>query len=135
MTETVTPETLVASLTAALDADEARANAMEHFTVTDDEFYSCPATRDGDIYDDGLWGESACNCGLAAAKAKALRTVAAHREIVDRYAETLRDYARTLERARGGPVGNADLDDFEAELPVLRSVVEIIAGIYEEPGQ
>lgn len=67
--------------------------------------------------------------------ARTLRQVAAHREILNRYAETLRDYARSLERARGGPIGNADLDDFEAELPVLRSIVEIIAGIYEEPGQ
>src|SRR5581483_6553630 len=133
MTETATPEALVASLKTALDEEETRANAMEHFTVTEDEFYSCPATRDGDIYDDGLWGESACNCGLAAAKVRALRQVAAHREILDRYAETLQDYAYSLKRARGGPIGNADLDDFEAELPVLRSIVEIIAGIYEEP--
>ena len=65
--------------------------------------------------------------------ARELRQVAAHREILNRYAETLRDYERALKRARGGPIGNADLDDFEAELPVLRSVVEIIAGIYGEP--
>lgn len=140
MTETATPEALVASLTAALDEEEAAANAAKRNGYPAGRVYhsGAPALN-------GWWAKNADEAvrpitlseGRHAARndpARTLRRVAAHREILDRYAETLRDYAWSLKQARGGPVANADLDAFEAELPVLRSIVEIIAGIYEEKG-
>lgn len=154
MTETTTPERLVASLTGALDAEETAAKACADYDGNLDWFDS-PVLALGDhtirtsggnrpvarIHETDSRGDGSGRTLDPHAQAahiarqdpaRTLRRVAAHREIVDRYAETLRDYAYAKERARGGPIGNADLDDFEAELPVLRSIVEIIAGIYDD---
>lgn len=66
---------------ARLDEEETRANAMEHFIVYDDTYYSCPATRT-EPHGDLEWGEEHCQCGLAGRKAKRLREIAAGRALV-----------------------------------------------------
>lgn len=144
MTETDEASRLVASLTAALDEREATVSYagpayiawLTYHTDAGEMHYTTVAARHADEHPwvaDGKELPEPAKARTVYDPALERREVAAHREIVNRYAETLRDYARSLERARGGPIGNADLDDFEAELPVLRSIVEIIAGIYEEP--
>jgi Family of unknown function (DUF6221) len=72
---------LIAFLAARTDEDEVRANAMEHFTVHDDTYLSCPATWT-EPYGDLPWGEENCDCGLAPRKARALREVQAKRELI-----------------------------------------------------
>lgn len=72
----------VAFGTARLDEDEKRAQAMKHFTVDGDEFYSCPAARTEPL-GDLEWGEENCQCGLAVRKARALREVAAKRRLLE----------------------------------------------------
>jgi hypothetical protein len=67
-------------LAACIDEDEARANAMEHFTVYEQPYYSCAGSRT-EPYGDLEWGEEHCDCFLAERKARALRKVAAHRAI------------------------------------------------------
>jgi Family of unknown function (DUF6221) len=73
---------LGAFLKARLDEAAARANAMEHFTVHEQEWNSCPASLTeppGDL----PWGEGACDCHLAERKARALREVAAKRALLE----------------------------------------------------
>lgn len=73
---------LTAFVTARLDEDEARANAMGHYIGDDeDPYYSCPATRTGPL-GDLEWGEDHCDCGLAERKGRALREVEAKRAIL-----------------------------------------------------
>lgn len=145
MTETTEADRLVASLTAALDEEEAAAKAVEDNSAPWDGQWEADEnlalrTRNGWVLATALRpGVEFCPGVLPHIArqdpARTLRRIAAHREILDRYAGMLRDYAWSLKQARGGPIANADLDAFEAELPVLRSIVEIIAGIYEEPTQ
>ena len=74
-------EGMTAFVAARLDEEEARANAMEHFIVYDDTYYSCPATRT-EPHGDLEWGEEHCDCGLAERKAKRLREIAAMRAVL-----------------------------------------------------
>jgi hypothetical protein len=142
MTDTTEADRLVASLTAALDEREAMVSYagpaciawLTYRTEAGEMRYTTVAARHADEHPWVADGNALPEPAIARTvydPALERREIAAHREIVERYAETLRDYGKALERARGGPVGNADLDDLEAELPVLRSIVEIVAGIYE----
>ncbi len=72
---------LVAFLAARLDEDEQRALAMKHFTVHEQPYYSCAASRTGPL-GDLEWGEEFCDCFVAERKARALREVEAKRKIL-----------------------------------------------------
>ena len=77
----VNPPPLAAFLAARLDEESARAEAMEHFTVFEQPYYSCAASRT-ESYGDLEWGEGHCDCFLAERKAKRLREIAVLRSIV-----------------------------------------------------
>jgi len=101
---------------ARLDEEQRRAEAMEHFIVYDDTYYSCPATRT-EPHGDLPWGEEHCTCQLAARKAKRLREIAAGRAI-------LRLHAASHECP--GDDGYAWYGDDEAPwCPTLRHVAAI----------
>jgi hypothetical protein len=72
---------LIAFLTARIDEDEQRALAMKHFTVHEQPYYSCAASRTGPL-GDLEWGEEFCDCFVAERKARALREVEAKRKIL-----------------------------------------------------
>lgn len=74
-------EEMTAFVTARLDEEQRRAEAMEHFIVYDDTYYSCPATRT-EPHGDLEWGEEHCTCGLPERKAKRLREVQAGRDLI-----------------------------------------------------
>ena len=80
------PVTLPAFVAARLDEEQARAEAMEHFTVWDDTYYSCAATRT-EPHGDLPWGEDSCDCGLAGRKAKRLREITAMQAILAQCAD------------------------------------------------
>jgi hypothetical protein len=124
----------IAFLAARTDEDEARANAMEHFTVHDDTYLSCPATRT-EPYGDLPWGEESCDCGLAPRKARALREVQAKREILDLYTSTLALVQEPLVMTGGPYAGKINARDYEQalrELAVLRPVILVQASIYSD---
>lgn len=137
MTETTEADKLVASLTAALDEEEAAANAGARRVGMPWRAEPQPGTPGGLVLDDlGLVGSTG---GRYAAEhiarqdpARTLRRVAAHREILSRYAETLLDLDRARRIAPGRPIGLCDVPEIEQEVAILRSIVEIIADIYEE---
>jgi hypothetical protein len=79
----------VAFLRGRLDEDERRAQAMGHFTVHEQPYYSCPATRTEAGAGDLEWGEDACDCFLAGRKARALREVEAKRAILAEFTRAL----------------------------------------------
>jgi hypothetical protein len=64
-----------------LDEEQARAEAMEHFSVFEQPYYSCAGSRT-EPYGDLEWGEEHCDCHLAERKAKRLREIAAMRAVV-----------------------------------------------------
>lgn len=70
-------------LAARLDEARQRAEAMEHFTVHEQPYYSCAGSRT-EPYGDLEWGEEHCDCHLAERKARALREVEARQAIVRR---------------------------------------------------
>jgi Family of unknown function (DUF6221) len=81
---------MTAFLAARIDEAEARANAMEHFTVHDDTYLSCPATRSGPV-GDLPWGEEHCYCRLAVRKGRARREAEARRSILRRCAARMNE--------------------------------------------
>src|ERR1700761_9387725 len=104
---TTEADRLVTALTAALDEEEAAAKAAQREGYPRARVYhSGPPALNG-------WGakdadEAVRPISLAEGRhaarqdpARTLRRVAAHREILNRYTETLQDYERALERARG----------------------------------
>jgi hypothetical protein len=72
--------TITEFLAARIGEAQERAGEMGH-AGAESEAYACPATRTEPL-GDLPYGESACDCGLAERKTRALRVVAAHREIV-----------------------------------------------------
>lgn len=74
---------LEAFLIAQVDQDQKRAEAMRHFTVYEQPYYSCPASRTPEEAGDLEWGEEHCDCFLAERKARALREVAAKRHLLE----------------------------------------------------
>ena len=80
---------LTAFCEARISEDKARAHAMGHFTVHEEPYFSCPASRAGPS-GDLEWGEEHCDCFLAERKARALREVEAKRAILAEY-KRLRD--------------------------------------------
>ena len=80
---------LTAFVTARLDEEQQRAEAMEHFTVFGQPYYSCAGSRTGP-YGDLEWGEEHCDCHLAGRKAKRLREIAAMRAVVASYEKSVR---------------------------------------------
>ncbi len=77
-------ERLYAFVTARLDEEQARAEAMEPFTVHEQPYYSCAGTLTGP-YGDLEWGEDRCDCFVAERKAKRLREIAAMRAVLTAY--------------------------------------------------
>ncbi|HTU03552.1 MAG TPA: DUF6221 family protein [Candidatus Sulfotelmatobacter sp.] len=95
--DTGKPDTaaLIAFLNARLDEEQARAEAMEHFTVYEQPYYSCAGSRT-EPYGDLEWGEEHCDCFLAERKAKRLREVAAMRAVVADYRASVRGFGEGL---------------------------------------
>ena len=71
MTVDATPDAMD-WLRAQVTRDKERAEGMEHFTVHEQPYYSCPATRTQDEAGDLEWGEDACDCFVAGRRAEAL---------------------------------------------------------------
>lgn len=113
---------IVAFLSARLGEDEARAQAMKHFTVPEQPYYSCAGSRT-EPYGDLEWGEAACDCFLAERKARALREVEAKRAI-------LADYERQRDARIAGSEPGDPLYSF-SEQDLLR-VVRFLAAIYSD---
>ena len=116
------PVTLPAFVAARLDEEQARAEAMEHFTVWDDTYYSCAATRT-EPHGDLPWGEDSCDCGLAGRKAKRLREITAMQAILEMYTSTLALVEHPLVIEEGqftGKISVQDYMDAKRELAVLQ---------------
>jgi uncharacterized protein DUF6221 len=69
-------------LAARLEEAVAQAETMEHFTVYEQEWNSCPASLT-EPYGDLPWGPEHCDCHLAERKAWALREIEAKRKLLD----------------------------------------------------
>jgi Family of unknown function (DUF6221) len=95
MRDVSSDEGIAAFVAARLDEEHARAEAMEHFIVYDDTYYSCPATRT-EPHGDLEWGEEHCTCQLAARKAKRLREIAAGRAVLAEYQKSVRSVGEGL---------------------------------------
>lgn len=78
-----------AFVVARLDEERARVEAMEHFTVYEQPYYSCAGSRT-EPYGDLEWGEEHCDCFLAERKAKRLREIAAMQAVVTAYEMSIR---------------------------------------------
>ena len=76
-----TPDPLAAFINARLDVEQHSAESMEHFTVFEQPYYSCAASR-AEPYGDLEWGEEYCDCFLAERKARRLREIAVLRSVV-----------------------------------------------------
>jgi uncharacterized protein DUF6221 len=82
---------LTAFVTARLDEEQHRAGTMEHSTVFEQPWNSCPASRT-EPFGDLEWGPDApCDCHLAERKARALRAVESKRSIVRRCAGVMNE--------------------------------------------
>ena len=125
---------MAAFATARLDEEEARAEAMEHFTVFEQPYYSCAGSRT-EPYGDLEWGEERCDCGVAGRKAKRLREIAAMRAILGMYVATLA-LVEAPPPVREGPyagkISARDYLDAKRELAVLRPAVAELAGIWAD---
>lgn len=108
------PDPLLEFLEARTAEAQACAEAMEHYTVYDETYLSCPATRT-EPFGDLPWGEKDCDCGLAARKARALRDVEAKRVIVAEYEAV----------AAAPPADDCD----RALLASLRAIIMALAAI------
>jgi hypothetical protein len=86
-----TPDAL-AWLRAQITRDKERAEAMEHFTVPDEPFYSCAGSRT-EPYGDLEWGEGDCDCFVAERRAEALAGAEAKLAIVTRCEAVLAAFA------------------------------------------
>lgn len=118
-------------VSARLAEAQERAGAMGHFTVYDDTYLSRPASRT-EPFRDLPYGDDACDCGLAERKARALRTVAAHRAILAMYTQTLAVKELPF-TARSGTLEATlrarDYMDAERELAALKPVMAALAAI------
>lgn len=117
----------MAQLKAGIAADEDRANAMQHFTVYEEPYYSCAASRTEPLGDLEWGADAQCDCFLAERKARALREVVFKRAILDMHAELWRLY-RTFEQA--GEPGLISLGRAQG----LSRVLERLAFVYGNDG-
>ena len=75
---------LYAFVAARLDEEQSRAEAMEHFSVHEQPYYSCAGSRT-EPYGDLEWGEEHCDCFVAERKGKRLREIAAMSAVLTAY--------------------------------------------------
>jgi hypothetical protein len=112
-------------LNARLDEAQERAEAMGHYFTDESAVYCCPATRTEPL-GDLEWGEDACDCALAARKARALREVAARRAILAMYED--QPGCNLEEGVHDGRDPDERLRD-EGIRDAMESVVRELAGI------
>ena len=75
----------VAWLREQVKGDLARAGAMGHFTVHEQPYYSCPASRTEEEAGDLEWGEEHCDCLLAKRKADAIAQCESQLGVLDEH--------------------------------------------------
>jgi hypothetical protein len=95
------PVTVAEFVTARLDEDERRADAMEHFAVYEQPFYSCPASRT-EPYGDLEWGEDACDCCRAGFHGLNGRSLGAPEGVLDPFGDMLEPFGHGLGTGGGG---------------------------------
>jgi Family of unknown function (DUF6221) len=82
-------------IAARLAEAQRAAETMEHFTVHEQEYYSCPASLTEPL-GDLPWGEGTCDCHLAERKARALREVGFRRAVLAAYEASVRSLGEGL---------------------------------------